>query len=485
MRQYQSVLNVLGFVIVFFAFTMLIPLAVAHGYDDGAARPFGSAFLIALVSGAVLYLLTLRGRQELQARDGFLLVTLVWTVLPAFGTVPLMLALPDISLTHAYFEAISGLTTTGATVLTNIDSLPPSINLWRCLLSWLGGMGILVLAVAILPLLGVGGSQIYRAEMPGPMKDSKLTPRITETAKGLYGVYLAMSLACVVSYRLAGMTWFDAVVHTFTTVSLGGFSSHDANFGYFESPLIELVAVCFMLIAGINFALHFLAWRRKSLFPYFASAEAKWYLGATLSMVALVVAYLYYTGTYATFGEALRAGLFNAVSIVTTTGYSSTDYGQWPMFAPVMMLLAGALVSSAGSTGGGIKMARTLLLLKQAKRELLRILHPRVVNPVRMGDTLIENNVIFSVLAFMLMYGASIIVMTMLLLFSGVEVVTAFTAILASINNIGPALGEVGPASTFAVLTDFQLMICAFAMLLGRLELFTVLVLFTPAFWRK
>lgn len=485
MRQYLSVLNVLGFVIVFFAFSMLLPFAVAYGYDDGAARPFGSAFLIALVSGASLYLLTRRGRQELQPRDGFLLVTLVWTVLPAFGTVPLLLALPDITLTHAYFEAISGLTTTGATVLTNIDALPPSINLWRSLLSWLGGMGILVLAVAILPLLGVGGSQIYRAEMPGPMKDSKLTPRITETAKGLYGVYLAMSLACVVCYKWAGMSWFDAVVHTFTTVSLGGFSSHDASFGYFDSPLIELVAVCFMLIAGINFALHFMAWQRKSLLPYFASSEAKWYLGTTLSMVVLVVAYLYYTGTYFTAGEALRAGLFNTVSIVTTTGYSSTDYGQWPMFAPILMLLAGALASSAGSTGGGIKMARTLLLLKQAKRELLRILHPRVVNPVRMGNTLIENNVIFSVLAFMLMYGASVIVMTMLMLFSGVEVITAFTAILASINNVGPGLGEVGPASTFAKLNDFQLMICAFAMLLGRLELFTVLVLFTPAFWRK
>lgn len=485
MRQYLSILNVLGFVIVLFGFTMLIPFVVSYGYNDGAARPFGFSFLFACVSGAALYLLTLRRRQELQPRDGFLLVTLVWTVLPAFAAVPLLLAMPGLSLAHAYFETLSGLTTTGATVLTGIDALPQSVNLWRCLLSWLGGMGILVLAVAILPLLGVGGSQIYKAETPGPMKDSKLTPRITETAKGLYGVYLGISVACVVCYRLAGMNWFDAFCHTFATMSLGGFSTHDASFGYFNSVAIELVAVVFMLLSGINFAVHFMAWRRKSFAPYLASSEAKWYLAMTLAVAAIVSIYLYHVKVYETFAEALRFGLFNAVSIVTTTGFANTDYAKWPMFAPVLMLLAASLATSAGSTGGGIKMARTLLLFKQAKRELLRILHPRVVNPVRMGDTLVENNVIFSVLAFMLMYGTSVVVLTMLLLFSGVEVITAFTAIMASINSVGPGLGDVGPAGTFAVLNEFQLMICAFAMLLGRLELFTVLVLFTPAFWRK
>ncbi len=484
-RQFVPVLNVLGFVIALFAFTLLVPLGVAWGLGETTLAAFNHSFLITLGSGGGIWLATRRYRRELQPRDGFLLVTLVWATLPAFATLPLMESLPHLSFTDAYFEAMSGMTATGATVLTGIDDLPASINIWRCLLVWLGGMGILVLAVAILPLLGVGGSQIYKAETPGPMKDSKLTPRITETAKGLYAVYAVISLACLLAYHWAGMSWFDAFCHMFTTMGLGGFSTHDASFGYFNSPAIELVAVSFMLLAGINFAVHFMAWRRKSLASYVSCPEARWFVGLVLGGSVLIALYLVGNGTYSDFWVALRYALFNTVSVATTTGYASVDYSVWPIFAPVLMILLSCFCACAGSTGGGIKMIRALLLLKQAKRELTRVLHPRAINPVRIGGELVENNVIFAVLAFMLMYGATIIVCTMAMLFSGLDVVTAFTAVMASTNNLGPGLNLVGPAATYAVLTDFQTWICIIAMLLGRLELFTVLVLLTPAFWRK
>ncbi|MCS6811284.1 MAG: TrkH family potassium uptake protein, partial [Tepidimonas sp.] len=432
-----------------------------------------------------LWFATRRYQRELAPRDGFLLVTLVWTTLPAVATLPLLLHLPDLSFTDAYFETMSGLTTTGATVLTGLDDLPLSINVWRHLLVWIGGMGVIVLAVAILPLLGVGGSQIYKAEVAGPLKESKLTPRIAETAKGLYLIYLTISAACMIAYRIAGMSWPDAFMHMCSTMGLGGFSSHDASFSYWHSPAIEYTAVFFMLLAGFNFSMHFLAWRRRTLAIYWRDTEGKTYLTVTLLAALAVAVYLTGRGVYADFPTALRYALFNVVSIATTTGYTSTDYAQWPILAPVLMLFLCGFATCAGSTGGGIKMVRAIILLKQAMREFVRVLHPRVVNPVRVGEQVIENRVIFAVLAFMLIYGATIIWGTFLLLLDDVDVVTAFTAIVACVNNTGPGLGEVGPAGTYQGLSDFATWVCSIAMLLGRLEMMSVLVLFTPAFWRK
>ncbi|MCS6945459.1 MAG: potassium transporter TrkG, partial [Sutterellaceae bacterium] len=464
---------------------MLVPLAVAFFGADAALRAYDEAFLITLAVGAGLWFATRRYQRELAPRDGFLLVTLVWTTLPAVATLPLLLHLPDLSFTDAYFETMSGLTTTGATVLTGLDELPLSINVWRHLLVWIGGMGVIVLAVAILPLLGVGGSQIYKAEVAGPLKESKLTPRIAETAKGLYLIYLAISAACVIAYRIAGMSWPDAFMHMCSTMGLGGFSSHDASFGYWDSPTIEYTAVFFMLLAGFNFSMHFLAWRRRTLVIYWRDTEGKTYLTVTMLAALAVAVYLTGRGVYADFPTALRYALFNVVSIATTTGYTSTDYAQWPIVAPVLMLFLCGFATCAGSTGGGIKMVRAIILLKQAMREFVRVLHPRVVNPVRIGEQVIENRVIFAVLAFMLIYGATIIWGTFLLLLDDVDVVTAFTAIVACVNNTGPGLGEVGPAGTYQGLSDFATWVCSIAMLLGRLEMMSVLVLFTPAFWRK
>jgi len=484
-RSTFPILNVLGAVIVMFAGTMLVPLAVAHVGGDAALPAYDNAILITFGAGVALFVATRRYRRDLLPRDGFLLVALVWTVLPAFATLPLLLHLEEMSFTDAYFETMSGLTTTGSTVMSGLDHLPLSINVWRHLLVWIGGMGILVLAVAILPLLGVGGAQAFKAESTGPLKETKLTPRIRETAKGLYTIYFALSAACFLSYRAAGMQWQEAFMMMCTTMGLGGFAPYDANFAHWDSQLIESVAVVFMLLAGLNFSIHFLAWRRRSLGVYLTDPEGKAFVGVTLTAVLVIAAFLAWNQVYPDFGTALRHALFNTVSIATTTGYSSVDYNQWPIFAPALMLLLCCFASCAGSTGGGIKMIRAIILHKQALREFTRILHPRVINPVRVGGRTIENNVIFAVLAFMLVYGGSIIVFTLLLLFSGVDVITAFTAVIASINNTGPGLNQVGPASNYAVLSDFETWVCTFAMLIGRLELFAVLVLFTPAFWRK
>lgn len=485
MLQPLAVLNVLSVVILVFALAMAVPLGVSAIVEDAALLDYDAAIVITASAGALLRFATRGQRRELQIRDGFLLVALGWAGLPAFGALPLMFYLPELSFTDAYFESVSGLTTTGATVLAGLDRLPPSINLWRCQLQWMGGMGIIVLAVAILPLLGVGGSQVFRAETPGPMKDAKLTPRITETAKGLWTVYAFITVACVLSLKLAGMTWLDAVMHAFSTMSLGGYSSHDASFGFWNSPAIEAVTIFFMLLAGMNFATHFVALRTQSLKAYRRDPEVKPYLAVLVVSVLGIAVFLWLHGAYPDFFTALRYAAFNVVSIATTTGYASTDYNAWPIFASMWMLILCCFVTCSGSTGAGIKMIRALLMAKQALREMVRLVHPRALVPVQLGGQIVENNIIFAVLAFMLVYGSSVIVMTMVLAGSGMEIVTAFSAVIACINNMGPGLNDVGPAGNYAGLSDFQTWVLSFAMLLGRLELMTLLVVMTPAFWRK
>ncbi|WP_153132338.1 TrkH family potassium uptake protein [Dechloromonas hortensis] len=484
MTRFAPVYRALGMIVMLFGLTMLAPLIVSYLTNDGAQTAYDEAFLLTMLCGAFLWYRYRNCKRELNIRDGFLMVVLVWTVLPAFAAIPLMLQL-GISHTDAYFEAVSGLTTTGSTVLANLDTLPMSVNLWRHQLVWVGGMGLIVLAIAILPLLGIGGRQMFKAETPGPMKDAKLTPRIAETAKGLWLVYLGVSIACIVGYRWAGMSWFDAVCHGFSTMGLGGFSTHDASFGFFNSPAIEGVAVMFMLIAGMNFGTLFLAVNGRSLRPYLRDPEAGWFLGITLLSIMAVAIYIWKDGAYPDLDTAVRHTAFNLVSIATTTGFASVDFAQWPIFAPLWMLFLSSFVTSAGSTGGGIKMMRALLLYKQVYRELLRAMHPSAVYNVRIGSQMAPQPILFAVLAFAFMYMVSIASLTLLMAFTGLDIVSAFTAIVASVNNTGPGLGVVGPSTTYEVLEDFQTWICIFAMLLGRLEIFTLLVVLTPAFWRK
>jgi len=409
---------------------------------------------------------------------------LVWAALPAFAALPLLYSIPGLSFTDAYFETSSGLSTTGATVLTGLDALPPSINLWRHFLNWLGGMGIIVLAVAILPMLGIGGRQIFKAETPGPMKDSKLTPRIADTAKSLWLVYAAITLACIVALKIAGMSWFDAVCHAFATMGLGGFSTHDASVGYFNSPVIEAVLIFFMLVAAMNFATHFLAYRSRSLHVYRTDPEAFPMLVLVVISCIGVALYIWQAGTYPSYWTALRHVSFNLVSLATDCGFASADFNQWPIFAPLWMLFLSCVTANSGSTGGGIKMIRSLLLFKQSQRELQRQIHPTAVLPIKLQGIAVSNQVVFAVQVFVMLYISSVIALTLILVASGLDFISAFSAIIACINNAGPGLNQVGPATNYSGLTDFQTWVCTFSMLLGRLELMTLFVLFTRTFWR-
>ncbi|MFN3715861.1 MAG: TrkH family potassium uptake protein [Thiobacillus sp.] len=484
MQRLAPVVHVLGLVVLIFSFAMLVPLTTALIGHDAAQHAFDEAFLVTLGIGSALWAGARRWRRELKTRDGFVLVLLVWTGLPAVATLPFLIYAPDMSFTDAYFETMSGLSTTGATVMRHLDALPPSLNLWRHLLNWLGGMGIIVLAVAILPLLGIGGRQLLKAELPGPIKDTKLTPRIADTAKMLWVVYAAITLACVLALRLAGMDWFDAICHAFAALSLGGFSTHDASVGYYDSPLIEAVLIFFMLVAALNFVTHLLVFRQKSLLPYCRDPEVFGVLGLVCASILGVSFYVWQAGVYPEFVTALRHVSFNLVSLATDCGFSSADFNQWPIFAPMWMLALSCVTASSGSTGGGLKMIRAVLMFRQGVRELERQLHPAARLPVKIGGHAVPNQIIFAVQAFVMMYVATVVGMTMLLLASGLDFLSAFSAVIACINNAGPGLGEVGPASNFAGLSDFQTWVCSFTMLLGRLELFTVFVLFTRAFWR-
>ena len=468
-----------------FAVTFVLPLVSALVFQDGTFDDFAIAAGINVVIGLAIAGATRRYKRELKARDGFLLVTLTWVLMSLSAAVPLMIALPGISFTDAYFEAVSGLTTTGSTVITGLDNLPPSINLWRHALHWFGGIGIIVLAVAVLPLLGVGGMALYRAETPGPVKDEKLTPRITETAKALWLTYIGITAIGVVALRSAGMNWFDALCHAFSAMGLGGFSTRDASIGAFDSVAIEVVLIVLMLVATLNFSRHFMALRGRTLAPYRNDSEAKVIFllvgGSVLAIAALLAAH----GTYPTFIEALRHSAFNVVSVASTTGFVSQDFGLWPIFAPVWMIFLSCIICSTGSTGGGIKMFRTLLLARQAQREMKLLVHPSAVIPIRIGGHIVQDLIADSVLAFIFLYFQTIAVLTFAMLLTGMDLVTAFTSVVASVNNLGPGIGQTGPAGNYQGLTDLQTWICTVAMLLGRLEIFSVLILFTVAFWRK
>lgn len=485
MHTFLPVLHVMGMMLLFFGVTYLMPIASSLIYGDGTTWDFVDALTVCLSCGSLLVLLTRRFKRELQARDGFLLVTLAWVLMAGIATVPLLLTIPGLSFTDAFFETMSGLTTTGSTVLSGLDKLPPSVNLWRHELNWLGGMGIIVLAVAILPLLGVGGMQLYKAETPGPMKDAKLTPRIAGTAKALWLVYFGITAACIAALKLAGMNWLDAICHSFAALSLGGFSTYDASVGQFDSPLIEAILIFFMMVAGMNFATHFTAWRGRSLVHYWRDAEAKAFVALLASSVVVCSIYLWATETYDDLPTAFRHVAFNLVSIATDCGFASVDYDKWPVFVPLWMLFLSCLAVSSGSTGGGIKMIRTLILSQQGLRELQKLIHPSVVNPIRIGANIIPQSIAGAVLGFIFLYALTVGELTFFLVASGLDFISAFTAIIASINNAGPGLNVVGPAQNYAALTDFQTWICALAMLAGRLEIFSLVILFTPYFWRK
>lgn len=481
--HFSLILRILGMLLMVFSFTLITPLIVSFLFDDGAYPAFLLAFAITVICGALMWMPVAKQKKDLRTRDGFLITSLFWVVLGLFGSLPFILSpSPELSITDAVFESLSGLTTTGATVITGLDDLPKSILFYRQQLQWLGGIGIIVIAVAILPMLGIGGMQLYRAETPGPVKDSKLTPRITETAKALFLIYFLLTVSCAFAYWLAGMTGFDAICHAFSTVAIGGFSTHDASIGYFNSPAIMLIASLYMLVAGINFALHFFALRQRSLIHYKVDSESRFYAYTIFFAAIIVSGSLIGTEKYG-ISDGLLHGIFQTVSIATTAGFATADFSMWPSFLPILLLFLSFMGGCGGSTGGGMKAVRIMLISKQGVRELSQLIHPNAVIPLKVGNRRVEAKVVSAVWSFFAVYMFSFIVILILLMATGLDYITAFSAVVASMNNLGPGLGDV--SAHYGNITDPAKWILCFSMLLGRLEVFTLLVLFTPTFWRR
>ncbi|MCL4316410.1 MAG: TrkH family potassium uptake protein [Gammaproteobacteria bacterium] len=483
--QFLVIQRIMGLLLMLFSLTMLPCIALSWFDQDGGFAPFLKAGLIALVTGFLLWAPVRRQVKELRVRDAFVIVSLFWALLALFGALPFQFVGTTSHMVDAYFETMSGLTTSGSTVLTGLDQLAPSMNLWRGILQFLGGMGIVVLAVAILPMLGVGGMQLYKAETPGPMKESKLTPRIRETAKALWYIYLGLTAACTLALWAAGMTPFDALFHSFASVSTGGFSTHDASIAYFNSAAIEMILALFMFLGGASFTLHFLAFRDRSLRSYWRDTEFRIYAAISITAALFIGLYLYLTATYPTLLLSLRYAVFQVVTMATTTGYMSADFGAWPPVLGALLLIISFFGGSAGSTSGGMKAVRIVLLFKQTLCEIQRLIHPHAIVPLKLSGRVVPERAIAAVSAFFATYLASFAIIALSISAMGVDLITAFSATAAAINNTGPGLGAVGPAANFAALPDAAKWLLSFTMLLGRLELFTLFVILTPAFWRK
>ncbi|GAB2697887.1 TrkH family potassium uptake protein [Aliiglaciecola aliphaticivorans] len=484
MMQYRTIIRILGLLVALFSSTMLFPAIISLIFEDGSGLPFILAFFLILFTGLAIWYPNRRHRNDLRAKEGFLIVVLFWVVLASFGAFPfLLLDQPRMTVTDAFFESFSALTTTGATVIEGIEYLPKSVQFYRQQLQWLGGMGIIVLAVAILPILGVGGMQLYRAETPGPVKDSKMTPRIADTAKHLWYIYLTLTVTCSIAYWAAGMDWFDAVCHSFSTIAIGGFSTYDASIGHFNSPVINLICVVFLWIAALNFALHYAAASGRTLRGYIYDPEFKAFFFIQFVLILICFLVLVNHQIFGSAETAFNQAIFQAVSISTTAGFVTTDFSSWPVFLPILLIFASFIGGCAGSTGGGLKVIRVFLLYLQGKREVERLIHPKAVYSVKLGDRLMPERVVEAVWGFFSAYAMIFVVIMIGLIATGMDNLTAFSATAATLNNLGPGLGTV--AGTFADVSDSGKWLLIVAMLFGRLEVFSLLVLFSPTFWRS
>jgi len=474
-------LRILGALLLFLSAALLMPLPFSLYYGDGAAASFIAAAAVSCAAGLTLFL-KCRSRRELSVREGFAIVTFGWGFYALFGALPYLFSGAIPSPVDAVFETMSGFTTTGSTILREIEGLPESILLWRALTHWLGGMGIIVLSLAILPMLGVGGMQLFKAEVPGPTAD-RLKPRIQDTAKLLWGVYVLLTAAETGLLMLGGMSFYEALCHSFATLATGGFSTRNASVGAYGSAYIDWVVTIFMFLAGVNFSLHYHALRGR-LREFWRNEEFRFYLGVTL-VVTLLIVLLNQGRVYASFFDNLRYSAFQTVSILTTTGFGTADYEAWPVLAQYLLVSLMFIGGCAGSTGGGMKVARILLLFKHAQVQLYKLIHPRAVRLVKLGGVPVEREVLQSILGFFVFYMGIFVVASFLMAASGLDLVSAGAAVIATLSNIGPGVGTVGPVDNFAHVSAFGKTVLTGCMLMGRLELFTVLVLFFPSFWRK
>lgn len=485
MHKVIPIIHVLSKLGVLFSLLLMVPTLMSYFFLDSAFSAFARTALVTTFTSCTIWILTLPFNRELRPRDGFTLVIMLWVAFALVAAMPIYLYVPHMSFIDAFFEAMSGLTTTGATVISSLDTLAPSVNFWRHMLNWLGGMGIIVLAVAILPMLGVGGTQLFKAEIPGLDKESKMAPRISQVAKKLWAAYSLTTLAAFFSLHWAGMSWFDALCHAMSTVALGGFSTHDDSIAYFNSPAIEWTIMFFTIFGAINFASHFSAWNGRSLKVYWKDEECRVLLLVMLASIVASSFYLWQKQFYPSLADAFRFVGFNFVSIGLASGFANTDFAKWPLMVSLWMFFLSNILASSGSMGGGIKNVRGLVLFKFSLREMMLLLHPRAVRTVKVNNRSIPERMALTVMAFIFVYFMTVVVFSFLMMASGLDFVSAFTAVIACITNAGPGLGEVGPAHNYASLTELQKGLCTIVMLLGRLEIFTVLMLFTPAYWKK
>ena len=481
--QLSIVAKTLGLLLMVFSFAQVPPILVDLIYSEGEYLTFVFSFILTVFGGLVLWWPFRAIKKSFRLREGVLIVVSFWIVLSLFGTLPFLIteSISNLSFSNAFFESMSGLTTTGATVLSQLDELPKSILFYRQQLQWLGGMGIIVLAVAVLPLLGVGGMELYHAESSGIAKD-RLTPKLRNTAIALWKIYLSLTVLCALAYFFSGMSIFDAISHSFSTVAIGGFSTHDSSIGYFNSIPIEMIAMFFMFLAGINFSLHFVAWNNRSLVDYIKDSEFKTYAMVLLSASAIVIIALSLNSEYGSTSETIRHSLFQTISIATTTGFTSQNYSNWPAAIPVFLIMVSFIGACVGSTGGGIKVVRVLVMFRLGMKEIHKFIRPNAQVSIKLNNASINEKALVSVLGFFSLYAISFIFIMMLLMFAGLDQVTAYSATAATMNNLGPGLGEV--AQNYGSVGETAKWILSFSMLIGRLEVLTIIAIFHRAFWR-
>jgi len=481
--QWRYTLFTVGVMTLFLSLTMLLPLICSIWYQDGSVLPILYSMLISIIFGGVLYVSFKSSKTDhLNAREGMAIVALGWISAGVFSAFPFYWGHAFNNITDAFFESFSGFTTTGASVMTDIESVTQSLLLWRSFIQWLGGMGIIVLSLAILPLIGVGGMQLYKAEVPSPIPD-KLKPRIKDTAMILWKVYALLTLLEIFFLLLGGMSFYDALCHSFTTMPTGGFSTKNASVAHYNSVYIEMVIVIFMVLAGINFTLHYLFLKGQPLI-FWKDSECRFFLGIVLGLT-IIVTWNIYGSVYERIGEAFRFAIFQVVSIVTTTGYGSADYELWPPMSQLIMIGCMFLGASAGSTGGGMKCLRVMIYFKYCYKELISLIHPRAVIQVKVGGKPVSREVISSVLGFMGLFIGLFGLCSLILAGMGVDIVTSFSAVASAIGNIGPGLGYVGPTENYAAIPTAGKWLLIWCMLLGRLEIYTIVVMLIPEFWRK
>ena len=466
--------------LMMFAGTLMIPIVTSLLFSDGNFQTFIVSLLVFFIIGALLYFPNSKIKSsDIKSKEGFLIVVLFWLILSLFGSLPFILD-KDLSLSFvdALFESISGWTTTGATIIDDLENLSPSILIYRQMLQWLGGMGIVILALAILPMLGVGGMQLYKAESTGPIKDNKISPRIAETAKSLWKVYIGLTTVCALLYFFAGMSIFDSVAHSFSTIAIGGFSTYNDSIGHFNSPIIEFVCIIFMLLAALNFILHFLAVKSGSIATYFKDTEVRSFTFIIIIFLSLIYVFHLVNNS----DIPLRHIIFQLISFITTSGFTSTSYESWPSFIVFTLLLVSFFGACAGSTGGGIKIIRVVLVLKLLKKGLLRTLHPTAQVPVKINDQAISDEVASNIYDFIVFYILSYMILSFLLLIFGNDVATSFSSVASCLNNLGPAVGDA--ANSYSSLSTSSKYVLSFTMILGRLEIYTLLIILTPYFWK-